>query len=337
MAGRPRKRQAMSYGLEDAGAAADFEQLAAAARTSCARSTRGAAANLPPAAAAEERAPVAQVVGQTPRQPDDSEEPAEDSKNGYHIEMLNDRNRNSAYATAVRHAVTAAAAATAAPPQVLEIGAGGAALLSLVAAEAGAARCVAVELDPELAEYAQAVIASNSSRLAGGSVAVAVTHSTELQRTDNTDVDGPITLPAAGVDVLLSELFDDRLLGEQMLTTTRHALASLVAPHRLVVPARAAIFAALVQSDTLAAMSAPPAMGTSVVAAPVADPIEPMRLDGLPDLKLVSVPWQALSFDFGNPQQSLAGHRTVNVPITSSSSEEVRVEQAHTQSPAQLD
>ena len=59
-------------------------------------------------------------------------------------------------------------------------------------------------------------------------------------------------------------------------------------------------------------------MDGSVVAAPVADPIEPMRLDGLPDLKMVSVPWQALSFDFGNPKQSLAGHRTVNVPLISS-------------------
>lgn len=63
------------------------------------------------------------------------------------------------------------------------------------------------------------------------------------------------------------------------------------------------------------------AMGGSVVAAPVADPIEPMRLDGLPDLKMVSVPWQALSFDFGNPKQSLASRRTVDVPLKISSEE----------------
>ena len=268
---RPRKRQATStsYGLADAGAAADYEQLAAAASASSSRGAAPSAERLPPAADEEERAPVAQVVGQTPRQPDDSEEPAEDSKNGYHIEMLNDQGRNTAYATAVRRAVKAAAAVTDASPSVLEIGAGGAALLSLVAAEAGAA-CVAVELDTELAEYAQTVVAANSGRLSG-SVSVAVTHSTELRRTDDEpDADGQgegaereITLPAAGADVLVSELFDDRLLGEQMLTTTRHALSSLVAPHRLVVPAAAAIYAALVQSDTLYAMSQPPGKSPS--------------------------------------------------------------------------
>ena len=52
----------------------------------------------------------------------------ENTASAYHIEMLNDSRRNTAFATAVRRAVSAARVATGAAPTVLEIGTGGAAI-----------------------------------------------------------------------------------------------------------------------------------------------------------------------------------------------------------------
>ena len=316
------KRQATRYGLADAGAAVEFDQLVAAAEAGRARcrprqvaADAGAAGHLAGAGAltqvsSHERCEDAEALDAT----------TDSSGSAYHIEMLNDGHRNTAFATAVRRAVSAARQATGRAPTVLEIGAGGAALLSLVAADAGAGRCVAVECDPDLAESARLVLAANKS-----TAVVAAMHSIDLRCVDAgdpeeaTDNASPtdVTLPAAGVDVLLSELFDDRLLGEQVLPTVRHALASLVAPHRLVVPASASIYAVLVQSDTIAMMSGPSA-GVGVVTAPVNDPIEPMRVGGLQDLRIMSVPWEALTFNLSDLSQPPCSHRTVDVPLLDS-------------------
>ena len=309
---RSSKRRATRHGLADAGAAADADQLAAAAAAGRARRAAGLRRPTLPAAITGTTAP--QVAG-SERNTDGDEPDATtgDTGTAYHIEMLNDSHRNTAFATAVRCAVKAAQEARGAPPAVLEIGAGGAALLSMVASAAGAGRCIAVECDTELAESARSVLAANSS-----SAVVAAIHSAQLRR-DGAEVSdegqpADVTLPAAGVDVLVSELFDDRLLGEQVLPTMRHALTSLAAPQRLVVPARAAIYAVLVQSDTIAMMSAPSAV-PGVVTAPVNDTIEPMRVGGLQDLQLVSAPWEALTFNLGDLSQPLGGHRTVDVPV----------------------
>lgn len=314
MAAAPAKRRATRYGLCDAGAAADFDRLAAAAadagwarRRVVEAANVGAAAGCVPQVAAQNRCADDEALDVT----------TDNTPTAYHIEMLNDSRRNTAFATAVRRAVGAAKAATGADPTVLEIGTGGAALLSLVAADAGAGRCIAVECDPVLAESARSVLAANKS-----TVVVAAVHSTELHREGSEDAQAAegaapkdVTLPAAGADILLSELFDDRLLGEQALPTVRHALASLAAAQRFVVPARAAIYAVLVQSDTIAMMSAGPSAGVGLVNAPVNDPIEPMRVDGLGDLRMLSVPWEALAFNLSDLSQPACSHRTVDVPL----------------------
>ena len=315
------KRRATRYGLADAGAAAEFDRLAAAADAGRARRRRRQVAA---DAGAAGHAGVVLYQGALPQvasheRCEDAEGPdatTESSGSAYHIEMLNDGRRNTAFATAVRRAVNAARQATGRAPTVLEIGSGGAALLSLVAADAGAGRCVAVECDPDLAESARLVLAANKS-----TAVVAAIHSVDLRCVDGGDggdAEDDATLPAAGADVLLSELFDDRLLGEQVLPTLRHALASLVAPHRLVVPAAASIYAVLVQSDTIAMMSSGPSAGAGVVTAPVDDPIEPMRVEGLQDLRMMSVPWEALSFNLGDLSQPPCSHRTVDVPLLDS-------------------
>lgn len=317
-AGAPRaKRRATRYGLCDAGAAADFDRLAAAAADAgwARRRVVEPAGGFTEASAAGS---VQQVATGVRCEDDEALDATTDTTaSAYHIEMLNDSRRNTAFATAVRRAVSAAKLATGAAPTVLEIGTGGAALLSLVAADAGAGRCIAVECDPVLAESARSVLAANKS-----TAVVATVHSTELHRKGSGEAEttggaapDDVTLPATGADVLLSELFDDRLLGEEVLPTIRHALASLAATRRLVVPARAAIYAVLVQSDTIARMSAGPSASTGMVNAPVNDPIEPMRVDGLRDLRMLSVPWEALTFNLSDLSQAPCSHRTVDVPL----------------------
>jgi predicted RNA methylase len=300
---RAAKRRATRWGLDDAGAAADFDAMRAAA----AARRRGPAAAVRPQPAPQQRRaqPVRQRVQPRAATVNGSEE--ESAGSVWHVEMLNDRGRNEAYGRAVRQAVAAAAARTgiAVAPSVLEVGSGGAALLSLLAASAGAGAVVAAESDEQLASCAREVVAANG---ATASVQVVAAHST------NQPDKLASLLPAGGADVLLAELYDDRLLGERILPTMRHALGSLCSPCVAVVPARAAIYAVLVHSDTIRDMSALPAL-RSVVNSPITDPIEPTRLDVFPDLQFVSPPWEALSFRFDDPAQPQQGHRTVDVPV----------------------
>ena len=222
----------------------------------------------------------------------------------YHVEMLNDAVRNERFATAADAAVRSATNETGAPVVALEIGAGGTALLSLAAARAGAV-AVAVESEPALARRARAVASDNG-------LAVSVFEEVSYS------LDGAFAADAlnGGAHVLLAELFDDRLLGERVLPTLRHALDHLAAPSASVMPQSATLYAALVQSDTLALMAQRPAGGRqAVVHAEFLDPVEPMRLRALQDLVYVSPAWPALTFDFCDPH--LEGRRTVEVKVGS--------------------
>ena len=94
----------------------------------------------------------------------------------WHVEMLNDRRRNTAFSRALTRAVDASGGHT----SVLEVGAGGTALLSLMAKAAGADKCVAIECDPAMAERAREVVAANGHTPA--TVQVVAAHSYDLRR-----------------------------------------------------------------------------------------------------------------------------------------------------------
>ena len=211
----------------------------------------------------------------------------------WHFDMINDRPRNAAYRLAIAEAVTAAPArrrtstatlgkATPATPsttaqnsgsaapsatdaaassrgdvaatlpptspspssrvRVLDVGTGSG-LLALLAAEAGATDVTAVEVEAAVASVAAANVVRSGKE---GIVKVLQGHSTS---------------PGIGVDsrppfdVLVAELLDSGLLGENFIEVLRDAKArGWMSPSCQVIPSRARIYGQLVESQYLRRM-----------------------------------------------------------------------------------
>lgn len=145
----------------------------------------------------------------------------------WHSRMMNDARRNQAYEAAIRRAVKPGS-------RVLEIGTG-AGLLAMMAARAGAAQVISCELNPAVAETAREIVARNglSER-----ITILTKHSEA------------VTLEDLGgtVDVLLSEIVDDCILGEGVLPAHEDAVARLLKPGGQVIPARGTVRVALVDT-----------------------------------------------------------------------------------------
>jgi len=180
----------------------------------------------------------------------------------WHFRMLNDAARNRAYAAAIARAVAEArrrkaVAGKAGGPAdqavtVLDIGAG-TGILSIMAAQAGAERVYACEMNVALAALARACVAQNA---ASEVVSVLNAHSTALYR------GMPLTLaldkaqdrfPPQGADIVVTELVDAGLLGEHVIPVLRHAFGALAAAtgSRIVIPHRACVSIALIESAAL--------------------------------------------------------------------------------------
>ncbi|WP_310535446.1 50S ribosomal protein L11 methyltransferase [Novosphingobium sp.] len=143
---------------------------------------------------------------------------------GFHRDMLLDRARNAAYRTAIE--------ANARGRTVLDIGTGSG-LLAIMAAKAGAAHVYACEGNAMLAATARTIVEANGL---SDRITVFTTHSSRLDR--NKDLGG-------GVDMIVSEVFADDLLGEYVLPTLDHARAELCAPGAIILPESAEIIVAL--------------------------------------------------------------------------------------------
>ncbi len=143
---------------------------------------------------------------------------------GFHLRMLQDANRNAAYRKAIEiHA----------PGRiVLDIGTGSG-LLAMIAARAGAARVIACEANPMIADRAKAVIAANGL---ADAITVIDRHSLKLDR--EADLYG-------GAEVVVSEVFATNLLSEGVLPSLFHARRHLAAPNAMFIPEYAAIRVAL--------------------------------------------------------------------------------------------
>ena len=173
---------------------------------------------------------------------DGSDDGLVDVKYGWHFDMLNDAERCDAFRRAVAAAVAVARQESGGRGvRVLDIGTGSG-LLGLCAAKAGADAVVAVEADPVLAAVAARNAQANGfggfGEGAGGgagggagageagqcAVIVVPAMSTALSRN---------TLPGGcrgGVDLVVSEVLDSGLIGEDCLRTMRHARAVLARP-----------------------------------------------------------------------------------------------------------
>jgi type III protein arginine methyltransferase len=92
---------------------------------------------------------------------------------------------------------------------------------------------VACERDPMLAQTAREIVAANGLN---GKVTVLALHSRQLERERDL---------AGGVDLVISEIFSDDLLGEQVLASLDHARAELCRPGARFLPAAASVRVAL--------------------------------------------------------------------------------------------
>ena len=149
----------------------------------------------------------------------------------WHFLMLGDATRNATYDAAIRRAVNPGAV-------VLDIGTGSG-LLAMMAARAGAGHVFACEAEPLLAEKAREIVRSNGL---GDRITIIPKRSLELRI--------GLDLPRK-VDVLVSEIVDEVLLGERIVGTLAHALTELVMENAAVVPRAGVIHAMLVESAML--------------------------------------------------------------------------------------
>ena len=160
----------------------------------------------------------------------------------WHFPMINDRRRNECYEAGIRRAVEDKKAQISgrggdgSPPSgrgpaVLDIGAG-TGLLGMMAARAGAAKVTSVERVAALAACATAICEANGL---GSAVRVLHAESTQISAAD---LHG-----GAAADVLVSEIFDDGLLGEHVLPSVADARRRLCRADATVVPAAADVWA----------------------------------------------------------------------------------------------
>jgi SAM-dependent methyltransferase len=149
----------------------------------------------------------------------------------WHFAMLNDLERNDAFAVALERVLPKGA-------HVLDIGSG-TGLLAMMAAKAGAASVTTCELNPVLAELARQIIAQH-----GLSDVITV-----VPKWSNHLVVG-VDLPRRA-DLIVSEIVDCGLIGEGLLPTMAHAREHLLAPGGTLLPVSARLFGALLDSTVV--------------------------------------------------------------------------------------
>lgn len=149
----------------------------------------------------------------------------------WHFRMMNDEIRNNAYDQALRAHVKPDSI-------VLDIGCG-AGLLSMMAARAGAEHVYACDMSELIHDKAQDIFKKNG-------FAKKITSFNTLSY----DLNVGTHLPRKA-DIIVAEVFDSGLLGEEALTIFAHAREELLAPGGKIIPGKAAVQARLIESDLL--------------------------------------------------------------------------------------
>jgi type II protein arginine methyltransferase len=211
-----------------------------------------------------------------------------------HARMLRDGLRNAAYRAAIERYAPGR--------KVLDIGTGSG-LLAMMAARAGAAKVYACEANAMLAAAARTVIAANGL---ADRITVFDRHSGKLDRMR--DLNG-------GVDLVVSEVFSDCLVGEGVLETLAHARSELAVPGAVFLPQQASIMVALaelpLQTEGIDMVEGFDLSGFSAHLKP--------RCHVLPDnpaLALRSSPAQLLTLDFAVEDPPHSGSRTCELVST---------------------
>lgn len=143
----------------------------------------------------------------------------------WHFPMLNDEDRNQAFAAALRQQIKPG-------DHVLDIGSGSG-LLAMLAIQAGAARVTSCEADPLLAGVARQVVQHNGF---SDVITIIPARSTDLA------VGHGLDEPA---DLIVTEIVDCGLIGEGLLPTLRHARQRLLKPGGRLIPQAARVAGAV--------------------------------------------------------------------------------------------
>ena len=197
----------------------------------------------------------------------------------WHRSILADEVRNAAYDAALRRAVRAGS-------RVLDIGAGSG-LLAMMAARAGAASVVSCEMNPAMAGVAAEIVARNGY---ADRISIVGKHSRELAT--GADLAQP-------VDILVSEIVSNDLLGEDVLGCMEDAVGRLTRPDATIIPSHGAVRIALAYYGKLAKRQLASVQGFDLSPMNVFDG----RIDlaaGNETLELRSEPADLFAFDFGS-------------------------------------
>ena len=170
----------------------------------------------------------------------------------YHFAMVNDKQRNDAFAAAIMKAV-----ARSQPSLILDIGSGTGLLAMLAVAKAGARRVLAVEMTPELAAVATKLVNVHGLSHA---VRVLPCHSSQVHldsRTRSTDDEelGQADPWKRRADMLVFEILGTDPLCEGLLPTLRDARSRLLTKTASILPCALEVHMMLVQSEDLARLN----------------------------------------------------------------------------------
>ena len=149
----------------------------------------------------------------------------------WHVPMMNEQHRNSAYYDALKAVVTENST-------VFEIGTGSG-LLAMMAAKLGAKQVTTCESVTLIAETAQQIIQDNNFE-----------KTIKVIAKKSTDISIGAELEAKA-DILVSEIFSSELLGEHVLPSLEDAKRRLLKPHGKVIPAAGSIMIGLFTGDDI--------------------------------------------------------------------------------------
>ena len=149
----------------------------------------------------------------------------------WHVPMMNEQHRNSAYYDALKAVVTDKST-------VFEIGTGSG-LLAMMAAKLGAKQVTTCETVPLIAETAQQIIKDNHFE-----------NTINVIAKKSTDIAVGQDIPAQA-DILVSEIFSSELLGEHVLPSLEDAKRRLLKPQGKVIPAAGSIMIGLFTGDDI--------------------------------------------------------------------------------------
>jgi protein arginine N-methyltransferase 7 len=195
----------------------------------------------------------------------------------WHFRIVRDEERNAAWRAAIERAVTPGAT-------VLDVGAG-TGLLGLMAARAGAARVVACEMNPAVADAASRIVAANGY---SGQVTIVPRHSRELTAEEM----------GGKADLFVSEIIANNLVGERAVETVRDVMRRLVKPGGRVIPATTVARVALAWWERAARKRLQEVDGFDLSEFNQLEPA-PHQVDRTdPGLTLRSEPADLFSFDF---------------------------------------